>query len=192
MSSYNFGGMERWTGQGQQGRSSMMQNIMPNTSNVMGRLSGQSSMTPGSGIAKPSSGGLGLGNPGGGGKSLVSSQAINASRSLNFGGGGGSSFKPSVIDKALGYTDPDSGMQVSGYAPMALGAAQGLGSMYMGMKQYGLAKDQLAESKRQFNKQYESNKRLTNERLSTRHERRLKEGHADQSTTEYMKKYGVK
>lgn len=56
-------------------------------------------------------------------------------------------------DGMLGGKNAD-GTSFNGWGGAALGALQGLGSAYMGMKQYGLAKDQLAFSKDAFNKNY--------------------------------------
>lgn len=74
----------------------------------------------------------------------------------------------------------------------ALAGAQALGGLYMGMKQYGLAKDQLAFQKDSFNKQYDANRSLTNSRLEDRQARRVLENPNATGVAEYMSKWGVK
>lgn len=91
----------------------------------------------------------------------------------------------------LGGTD-ENGIQSNGWGGLALGAAQGLLGGYMGMKQYGLAKDQLAESKRQFNANFDTNRKLTNSRLRDRQRARVASNpKAYQSVGAYMNKNGV-
>lgn len=83
-----------------------------------------------------------------------------------------------------------------GWGNLALGTAQaGLGA-YLGMKQYGLAKKAFEHQKDAWNKEYEVNKNLTNERLETRQNRRIAEsgvtGMQHQDTASFMSRYGVK
>ena len=82
-----------------------------------------------------------MGNYGGGNAPLAS-------------GNGAAAFSPTMMQSLVGYTDPTNGTKVNGVGGTALGVLQGLGSAYMGMRQYGLAKDQLAFSKDAFNKNY--------------------------------------
>lgn len=99
---------------------------------------------------------------------------------------------PSFMDSMLGYTDPTTGMKSQGWGGLALGAAQGLGNAWMGMKQYGLAEDAFKESKRQFGLNYEAQKKLTNSQLEDRQRARVASNSAEyQSVGEYMNKYGV-
>ena len=78
---------------------------------------------------------------------------------------------------------------VLGPALQGIGA---LGSLYMGMKQYGVAKDQLAFQKDSFNKQFDANRSLTNSRLEDRQARRVLENPNATSVADYMSKWGVK
>ena len=55
-----------------------------------------------------------------------------------------------------------------GWGKNALGALQGLGSLYMGMKQYGLAKAAFDEQKRQFQMNYDAQRDATNTRMADR------------------------
>lgn len=89
-------------------------------------------------------------------------------------------------DGALGTRDKQ------GWGGLALGGAQALGSLYMGMKQYQQAKDQLAFQKDAFNKQYAANQSLTNSRLEDRQARRVLENPNATSVADYMAKWGVK
>lgn len=74
-----------------------------------------------------------------------------------------------------------------------LGAAQGIFNGYMGMKQYGLAKEKLAESKRQFELNYGAQKSLNNSLLEDRQRARVaSNAGAYQSVGDYMDKNGVK
>lgn len=92
----------------------------------------------------------------------------------------------------FGGVDAKSGFQTNGWASTALGAAGSLMSGYMAMKQYGLAKDQLAESKRQFNKNFEANRKSVNTRLEDRQAARVASNpNAYQSVGEYMNKNKV-
>lgn len=79
-----------------------------------------------------------------------------------------------------------------GAAGFALGGAQALGSLFMGMKQYNQAKEQLAFQKESFNKQYAANQSLTNSRLEDRQARRVQENPNATGVAEYMAKWGVK
>lgn len=83
-----------------------------------------------------------------------------------------------------------------GMGNLLLGTAQaGLGA-FIGMKQYGLAKKQFEFQKDAWNKEYEINKNLTNERLETRQKRRIAEsgvtGMRHEDPAAYMARYGVK
>lgn len=92
----------------------------------------------------------------------------------------------------LGGKNIDGSSQM-GALPVGLGALQGAASLYMGMQQYGLAKKQLSESKRQFDMQYGANKTLTNARLEDRQAARVASNPgAYQSVDAYMAKNGVK
>lgn len=82
--------------------------------------------------------------------------------------------------------------QFQGWGGLALGGLQGLGSLYMGMKQYGLAKDQLGFQKDAFSKNYEAQKMATNTQLEDRQRARVASNSgAYQSVGDYMKQNGV-
>ena len=83
--------------------------------------------------------------------------------------------------------------QNPGWGGLALGAANSLGNMFMGMQQYGLAKQQLAEGKRQFQANYDAQKQMTNSQLEDRQRSRIASNPgAYQSVGDYMKNYGIR
>lgn len=92
----------------------------------------------------------------------------------------------------LGGTAKD-GMKTDGWGGLALGAAQGLGSLYMGMQQYNLAKDTLANNKAQFERNFAAQKTTTNASLEDRQRARVaSNGSAYQSVGDYMSQNGIK
>ena len=98
----------------------------------------------------------------------------------------------SIFSNFLGKKNAD-GTADLGWGGMALGAAQGLGNAYMAMKQYGLAKDSLAENKRQFQLNYDAQKTTTNSALEDRQRARVaSNAGAYQSVGDYMARNGIK
>ena len=106
----------------------------------------------------------------------ISSMAIrdaNNYMALNptagMGGAGSSSTSgnwwDSLVNSGTKNTD---GSTNPNYAGMGLGLVQGLGNLYMGMKQYGLAKDQLAAGKAQFERNYSAQRTTTNNAINDR------------------------
>lgn len=83
--------------------------------------------------------------------------------------------------------------EAPGWGGLALGAMQGLGSGYLGMKQYGIAKKTLEEGKRQFNMNWDAQKTTTNAALEDRQRARVaSNGGAYQSVGDYMNQNGVR
>ena len=108
-------------------------------------------------------------------------------------GGGGVASGPSLMQGMLGYTDEATGMKNNGWGSAALGLIQGLGGAYMGMKQYGLAKEQLQFSKDAFNKNYAAQAQMTNASMEDRQRARVaSNAGAYQSVGDYMAKNGIK
>jgi hypothetical protein len=64
--------------------------------------------------------------------------------------------------------------------------AGSLGQLWLGMKNYGLLKDQLKENKKQFSANFEANRRTTNASLRDRQRARVASGSGYQSVGEYM------
>lgn len=89
------------------------------------------------------------------------------------------------------------GTKTQGGAGLALGTAQGLFNAWMGMKQYGLAKQQLAEGKQQFALNYDAQRTTTNAQLQDRQNARIAgngglAGSGYQSVGDYMLNNGIK
>lgn len=83
--------------------------------------------------------------------------------------------------------DPQTGQRVGGYGGLALGAVQGLGSLYLGMQQYNLAKETLANNKAQFERNFAAQQKTTNTALEDRQRARVaSNAGAYQSVGEYM------
>ena len=107
-------------------------------------------------------------------------------------GAGGNDWLSNIFGNFLSKKDPITGITDQGWGGMALSAAQGIGSAYMGMKQYGLAKDSFDEGKRRYNQDYAAQKTLTNGSLEDRQRARVaSNGSAYQSVGDYMQKNGV-
>lgn len=99
----------------------------------------------------------------------------------------GASFMKSL----LGYKDAQ-GNQFQGWGGLALGAAQGIGNLFMGMQQYNLAKESLANSKAQFEKNYAAQAQTTNTALEDRQRARVaSNAGAYESVDSYMSKHKV-
>jgi hypothetical protein len=79
-----------------------------------------------------------------------------------------------------------------GWGGLALQGLGGAASLYMGMQQYGLAKDALKQSKEQYAKNYAAQKSMTNASLSDRQIARNAAGPGYQDTAGYMAQYGIK
>lgn len=82
-----------------------------------------------------------------------------------------------------------------GWGSLALGSAQALGGLFMGMKQYGIAKKTLNENKRQFQLNWDANRNLTNAQLADRQAGRIAASGPDgrhASVADYMAQYGIK
>lgn len=79
------------------------------------------------------------------------------------------------------------GTMTQGWGIPALGAAQGLFNGWMGLKQYGLFKEQLGEQKRQFGLNYDAQVKTTNSALEDRQRARVASNPgAYQSVGDYM------
>jgi hypothetical protein len=97
------------------------------------------------------------------------------------------SWMPDWLKGAVGTKE------APGWGGMAVGAAGSLASLFMGMKQYGLAKETLAQNKAQFDQQYTAQKQLTNTQLEDRQRARVASNPgAYQGVAGYMSQYGIK
>ena len=115
-------------------------------------------------------------------------QAMIEANGPNFNSGAtnmsGPGAKTSFLDGALGPY---------GWGGLALNAAGGVASAFLGMKQYGLAKQTLEENKRQFGLNYAAQRQTTNTRLEDRQRARVaSNANAYQSVGDYMAVNGIK
>lgn len=101
-------------------------------------------------------------------------------------------YVPTTSDKWFGYTDPKTGMQYNGMLAPTVGAAAAVGNTWLGMKNYGLAKDQFSFQKDAFNKNYLAQKNQMNAQMEGMHAARLAAGDTNESLADYMARYGVK
>ena len=80
-----------------------------------------------------------------------------------------------------------------GWGGLALGVGQGLFSGYLGLQQLGMAKKAFGENQRQFNLNYDAQRRTTNAALEDRQRARLaSNAGAYESVGSYMDRNGVK
>lgn len=97
-----------------------------------------------------------------------------------------------MFDNFFNKAGPD-GTMAQGWGGQAMGVGQGLFNAYLGMKQYGLYKDQLAESKKQFGLNYEAQRTTTNSALEDRQRARVASNSgAYESVGSYMDKNSIK
>lgn len=97
-----------------------------------------------------------------------------------------------ITDKVKPPVTPSGAFGTGGWAMPAITAAGSAMGGWLGMKQYGLAKDAFKESKRQFNLNYNTQRNLTNTRLEDRQRARVaSNAGAYQSVGDYMKENGV-
>lgn len=100
--------------------------------------------------------------------------------------GGGPSAWKKFRDSFVGTKDEP------GWGGLAIGGANSLLQGYLGMRQYALGKKQLSEDRRQFNLNYEAQKKTTNSALEDRQRARVASGNSNyESVDSYMKKYGI-
>lgn len=105
----------------------------------------------------------------------------------NAGGGLGN-----ILGGFLDSTDTKTGIKTQGWGMPVIGAASGLMSGFLGMKQYGLQKKALAQSKKEFEMNFDAQKKSFNSQLEDRQRARVASNpDAYQSVGDYMKKNGI-
>ena len=120
--------------------------------------------------------------------------AVAGASPMLAGSAPGSPTQGSWWDGFLTKTDAD-GQATQGWGGMALGAAMGVGNLWMGGQQLKMAKDSLNESKRQFNLNYDNQAQATNRQLEERQQARIAsrpDSGYYQSVGNYMDKNKVK
>lgn len=105
------------------------------------------------------------------------------------GGGGGGLFSRQSM---FGGTDPSTGVSTGGWAPIVLGIGQAIFGGIQGNKALGLARDQFAESKRQFDLNFEAQRKTINTNLEDRQRARVaSNSSAYEDVDSYLKKNRV-
>lgn len=108
------------------------------------------------------------------------------------GGGADKVFTPTTMQTLTGYLDPKTGMVVSGVGQLGLGAANALLGGYLGMKQYGMAKKQLAFQQDAFNKNYEAQRSSYNRDIESRaRDMASRDRLGDDFVNDYVKKHSI-
>lgn len=91
----------------------------------------------------------------------------------------------------FGGVNPETNVQTPGAIATGLGLLQGGTNAYMAMRQYGMARRTFNENRRQFNLNYENQRKLTNAELSDRQRRRNAENPNSVPHDEYMAQWGI-
>lgn len=93
----------------------------------------------------------------------------------------------------FGQIDPVTKAATGGWAMPAVQTFSSLANAWLGMKQYGMAKDALKEGKRQFDMNYDANKKTVNESQEARQIARLDAtgGKIHKPVAEHMAQYGI-
>lgn len=87
----------------------------------------------------------------------------------------------------LGKTMAD-GTKLEGWGGKALNALQGIGNIYMGMKNYGLARDSFDQAKKEFDMNWGAQQKTVNAQLEDRQRARVASNPgAYQSVSDYMR-----
>jgi len=107
-------------------------------------------------------------------------------------GAAGGNWWSDLLSGMFAKKDPTTNVTSDSWGGDALSAIKGITGAYMGMKQYGLARDSFDEGKRRYNQDYAAQKTLTNGNLEDRQRARVaSNGSAYQSVGDYMNKNGV-
>lgn len=92
----------------------------------------------------------------------------------------------------FGGTDPRSGMSTGGWAPVALGAGQAIFGALQGNKAMGLAEKQFKEGQRQFDLNFDAQRKTINTQLEDRQRaRNASNATAYENTDDYLRKNRV-
>lgn len=122
----------------------------------------------------------------------MSQQLLNTDTSDLVPGGTAPELGWNNLFGALGSTNNKTGIRSDGWGGLALGLGQAGVNAFMGMKQYGAATEALDENKRQFQMNFDNQRKLVNSQLEDRQRARVaSNAGAYQSVGDYMKKNGV-
>lgn len=110
------------------------------------------------------------------------------------GGNGAGSAAPGLFSRQslFGGTDPTTGITTGGWAPVALGAGQAVFGALQGNKATKLAENQFKESVRQFDLNFNAQRKSINTELEDRQRARVaSNSSAYESVDSYLKKNSV-
>lgn len=103
------------------------------------------------------------------------------------------SFGKKASHFLFGETNHKTGATTTGFALPALSAIAGIGNAYLGMKQYGLAKDTFKFQKKAWERDFAVQKNMVNSEMNDRQNSRyVSNPGAYQTPDAYMSKWGVK
>lgn len=101
-------------------------------------------------------------------------------------------YTPTTMEWLTGFYNPKTGMTTQGVGQLGLGAVDALLGGYMGMKQYGMAKKQLAFQQDAFNKNYEAQRSSYNRDIESRaRDIASRERLGDDYVNDYVKKHSI-
>lgn len=92
---------------------------------------------------------------------------------------------------ALGSTNMSTGVRTDGWGAPAINLLGGLTNLFMGMKQYGLAKQVAADSRSQFERNFNTQRQTLNTRMEDRQRARVAANPNAESVDSYMKRNQV-
>ena len=121
---------------------------------------------------------------------LEGEQMNNAASMGNYGGSRGFGGIQGDYVGNMGWGSQGMG-QAIGLGAAGIQGLTGLANAYLGMKNYGLAKDTLASNKQQYWNNFTSQARLTNAQLRDRQIGRVARGESSQGVNDYMTQNGV-
>lgn len=115
--------------------------------------------------------------------------SAGAATGASGGGGFGNLFSRQSL---FGGTDPNTGMSTGGWAPVALGAGQAIFGALQGNKAMGLAEKQFKEGQRQFDLNFDAQRKTINTQLEDRQRaRNASNSTAYENTDDYLRKNRV-
>lgn len=128
----------------------------------------------------------------GGGQQTPMSFGTQAGNLLSDTGGEGAFSNLFSRQSLFGGTNPNTGISTGGWAPVALGAGQAIFGALQGNKATKLAENQFKESVRQFDLNFNAQRKSINTELEDRQRARVASNpNAYESVNDYLKKNAV-
>jgi hypothetical protein len=117
---------------------------------------------------------------------MFAGSAVNSPLSTSADQGWLSSMSSWMRDNGLlSSYDPKTGLRTEGSAMPILGGIQALGGLYLGLQQYNLAKETLANNKAQFERNFAAQRNTTNANLDARQNLLNSEGRVSTDLMKY-------